>query len=128
MPVPEDAALWFSLSSRPMTWARALMEVSGMRWERVAWWAETRRSHSRASAVARCGFEWGMVRGFLVVGVRRARSSRLTRRLFSIEKQTCQQSAVYRHERGGTGEIDRSEIESYHDRSAHSHFSKIASL
>ena len=49
-------------------WARALIEVSGIRWERVACWAETRRSHSRASAVARWGLEGGMGRGFLVVG------------------------------------------------------------
>ncbi len=54
-----------------------------MRWERVACWAETRRSHSSARAVARCGFEGGMRRGVLRVGLRTARVSRWIVWLFS---------------------------------------------
>lgn len=99
-----------------------------MRWERVACWAETRRSHSRAKAVARCGFEGGMVRGFLVVGLRRVRLSRLTRWLFSTENQTGQQIIFCKNDKRGRGAIERTEIESYHHRSAHSHPSKIAFL
>ena len=63
--------------------AREVREVRGMRWDFVAWAAETRRSHSNARAVARWGFEGGIRRGFLVVGLRTGRASRWTRWLDS---------------------------------------------
>jgi len=47
-----------------------------MRWVFRACWAETRRSHSRAMAVARWGFEGGMGRTDLVEGCRTGRVSR----------------------------------------------------
>lgn len=60
----------------PMSRARQVSEVRGMRWCFVACWAEVRASHSRAIACAR----WGLVRGrrmmVLVVGCRRGRVSR----------------------------------------------------
>jgi hypothetical protein len=52
------------------------MEVRGIRWERRACCAETRRSHSRAMAEARWGFEGGMGREALVEGLRTGRVSR----------------------------------------------------
>ena len=58
--------------------------MRGMRYERVACCAEVRRSHSRARAVASCGLLAGMTRGVLVVGLRTARVSRLTRWLDSV--------------------------------------------
>ena len=57
------------------------MEVIGIRCERVACCAETRRSHSRARTVARCGFEAGISIGVLVVGLRTMRLSRFTVRV-----------------------------------------------
>lgn len=78
MPLPELDACAASASSRARVWAREAMEVMGMRCERVACWAETRRSHSRARAVARCGLDEGIWRGVLVVGLRTVRVSRLT--------------------------------------------------
>lgn len=50
-----------------------------MRGRRCDWrvsLAEVRRSHSSAMAVARCGFEAGMGRGRLVLGLRTGRLSR----------------------------------------------------
>ena len=44
----------------------------------MACWADTRRSHSRASAVARYGLEEGICKVDLVVGLRTIRVSRLT--------------------------------------------------
>ena len=67
----EGEASW-----REMSWARLAMEVRGRRWERVACWAEIRRSHSRAIAEARWGFEEGIGRGVLVEGFRTGRASR----------------------------------------------------
>jgi len=64
-------------------WAREDIEVMGMRWERVACCADTRRSHSRPRAVARCGFEGGIRSGNLVVGFRTGRLSRWIMWLFS---------------------------------------------
>lgn len=64
--------------------AREDMDVMGIRWDLVACWAERRRSHSRARAVARWGFEGGRRRGVLVVGLRTARVSRWTVWLFSV--------------------------------------------
>lgn len=63
-------------SSRMMSWAREARDVRG----RVCDWrvclAEVMRSHSSAMAVARCGFEAGMGRGRLVLGLRTGRLSR----------------------------------------------------
>ena len=64
--------------------AREEIEVMGMRCDFVACCAERRRSHSRARAEARCGFEGGMRRGVLVVGLRTARLSRWIVWLFSM--------------------------------------------
>ena len=75
MPWPEEAGCGEFASSMERVWAREVKEVRGMRWDFVAWALEIRRSHSRARAVARCGFEGGMRRGFLVVGLRTARAS-----------------------------------------------------
>ena len=83
MPWPEEAGCGELASSMERVWAREVMEVSGMRWDFMAWALEMRRSHSRARAVARCGFEGGMRRGVLVVGLRTARASRWTRWLDS---------------------------------------------
>lgn len=64
------AASWFWMSS-----ARDVREVSGMRCCFKACCAETRRSHSRAIAEARWGFEDGMV-NMVFEGVRTGRLSR----------------------------------------------------
>lgn len=64
--------------SAEMSMARQTREVSGMRCCFVASWAEVMRSHSRARAAARCGFEAGMWTICLVAGWRRGRSSRKT--------------------------------------------------
>lgn len=63
------------LSSSEISRARETRDVRGMRCWRRACCAETRRSHSRAMAEARCGLWWGTVRIFLE-GVRRGRVSR----------------------------------------------------
>ncbi len=83
MPWPEEAGWGEFASSIERVWAREVREVRGMRWDLVAWALEIRRSHSRARAVARCGFEGGMRRGVLVVGLRTARESRWIRWLGS---------------------------------------------
>lgn len=63
-------------SSRMMSWAREARDVRGRRWDWRVSLAEVRRSHSSAMAVARCGFEAGMGRGHLVLGLRTGRLSR----------------------------------------------------
>lgn len=63
-------------SSKSMSCAREAMEVSGRRCERRVSWADVRRSHSRAIAVARWGLEEGIARAFLVLGLRTGRASR----------------------------------------------------
>jgi len=58
-----------------MSRARETRDVRGMRCCCRAWWAEVRRSHSRAMAVARAGLECGIVR-IALEGRRRGRVSR----------------------------------------------------
>lgn len=63
-------------SSRMMSWAREARDVSGRRCDWRVSLTEVRRSHSSAMAVARCGFEAGMGRERLVLGLRMGRASR----------------------------------------------------
>lgn len=63
-------------SSRMMSWAREARDVRGRRCDWRVSLAEVRRSHSSAMAVARCGFEAGIGRGRLVLGLRTGRVSR----------------------------------------------------
>lgn len=63
-------------SSSAMSRARHTSDVSGIRWLLVACWAEVSRSHSRARACARYGFESGTLTIVLVVGCRSGRASR----------------------------------------------------
>ena len=72
----EDSEVAAAASARARSSARLAMEVSGMRCCFRACWAETRRSHSRAMAVARCGFEGGMCRRDFVAGLRTGREER----------------------------------------------------
>lgn len=71
---PEGPEGWDS--SRMMSWAREARDVRGRRCDWRVSLAEVRRSHSSAMAVARCGFEAGIGRGRLVLGLRTGRLSR----------------------------------------------------
>ena len=57
--------------------------MRGIKCERMACCADVRPSHSRAMAVARCGFDGGIRRGVRVLGLRTGRESRWTTWLFS---------------------------------------------
>ena len=78
-------------SSSAMSRARHTRLVRGMRCWRVACWAETRRSHSRARAAASGALDSGSRTTFFVPGCRTGRASRCTSQAPSTSR-TCTSS------------------------------------